>query len=209
MSGKLTLYQLPPSPNNMKVRIALGYKGLEYASVEINPMDRTKIIEVSTQPLAPVLDHDGHIVFDSGAILRYLDANFPETPRLFSSEYAKMKEIEKWELFVKADLSDPIRIVIGQFFSKSDDPDVMKQANRLLHNYTECIEDELKDKSFLTGDEMTAADVIAAPFVSFGMISEEVASGHPLAAFMKSHLSLGEKREKTREWVGRVLSCDK
>jgi hypothetical protein len=35
--SELTLYELPPSPNNMKVRIGLGFKGLQFASSTSSP----------------------------------------------------------------------------------------------------------------------------------------------------------------------------
>ena len=58
--SNLILHELTGSPNNVKVRIALGYKGLEYdrRPLELNdfPGDRSAVVKVSRQPRLPVLD---------------------------------------------------------------------------------------------------------------------------------------------------------
>jgi len=44
--SELTLYELPPSPNNMKVRVGLGFKGLQFErsvlKLDAFPGDRTR-----------------------------------------------------------------------------------------------------------------------------------------------------------------------
>ncbi len=118
MSKKLKLYELPPSPNNMKVRIALGYKKLDYERLPLQfddyPGDRTEIVKVSRQPLTPVLAHGDTVIFDSGAILRYLEANFPEAPTIFSGDIDTMRKIEEWEWMARTQIaksiSKPLRL---------------------------------------------------------------------------------------------------
>jgi hypothetical protein len=82
----LVLYDLGPSPNSMKVRVTLGYKGLPYRKIAVNSGNRAPVIKVSRQPLTPVLLHGGRAVYDSAGILRYLDANFPQAPSIFSMD---------------------------------------------------------------------------------------------------------------------------
>ena len=71
MSDTIQLYDIAPSPNNMKARIALDYKGLAYERIPVDPEDRSVVIEISRQPLTPVLVHEGRAIWDSAAILRY------------------------------------------------------------------------------------------------------------------------------------------
>ena len=54
MSNRLTLHELILSPNNVKARIALGYKGLEYEreALEFNELDkfpgnRSRVVQLS------------------------------------------------------------------------------------------------------------------------------------------------------------------
>ncbi|MGH2394904.1 MAG: glutathione S-transferase N-terminal domain-containing protein, partial [Candidatus Limnocylindria bacterium] len=64
-----TLLEFHRSPNSVKVRVALGYKGLEYEIREMMAADRAPMIEAAGWPLVPIL-LDGDVVMrDSAAIL--------------------------------------------------------------------------------------------------------------------------------------------
>lgn len=75
--------------NNLKVRAALEYKGLPYEFRTIEPRDRTELVRRLGQFLTPVMEHGETLLVDSGAILRYLDANFPKTPKLFGGSHGE------------------------------------------------------------------------------------------------------------------------
>ena len=209
MPDTLVLYDLAPSPNNIKVRIALNYKGLPFTKIPVDPQNRSEVIKVSTQPLTPVLVHDDRVVFDSGAILRYLDANFPATPRLFSTDYDTMHEIERWEGIGRREMSEPVEIVFEQFFKPKKDPSELERASRLLHDHTGVVEKRLAGVPWLVWETMTAADVTLAPMIWYGMLSPAVAALSPLHKFFAEGLSLGSGREKTRAWVTKVMSHDR
>jgi glutathione S-transferase len=193
----------------MKVRIALAYKGIAYEKVPVDAEDRTEVVRVSGQPLTPVLAHGERVVFDSAAILRYLEANFRDTPRLFSTDYATMHEIEDWESFARDELVEPVGIVFGQFFSESPDPAALGRASSLLHARSGRIEERLAKGRWLVGESMTAADVTAAPAVWYGMLPDEAAESSPVARFFAESLRLGDARDRARDWAARVMAYDR
>lgn len=82
----LIFHELSPSPNSTKLRMALRYKGIEFEAREIDPQNRQPLIELSGQELAPVIEHDGRTLYDSEAILHYLEANWREAPRLYAAD---------------------------------------------------------------------------------------------------------------------------
>jgi glutathione S-transferase len=209
MAEDLRLFDLHPSPNNMKARIALAYKGLSYDMIPVDPQDRGPVIEASGQPLTPVLMHGDLAVWDSGAILRHLDSAYPETPRLFSDDYAKIAEIEGWEMYGRSQVIEPIGMVIRQFFAGTEEAEVMERASKLLNVVTGRIEDQLNKTEWLAGDRMTAADITCAPCVWYGMVPEEGVEDNPIAPFFRKHLHLGEEREATRTWALKVMAYDK
>lgn len=204
----LTLYDLGPSPNNIKVRLALGYKALPYEKVPVNPEDRSRLVEISGQPLTPVLVHGDRVLFDSSAILRYLDANFRETPRLFSSDYDRIKEIEGWELWHRTELTKPIGIVFEQYFAQGTDPAAIEQAGALLATCAGQLAEALAATGYLVGDGVTAADLICAPFALYGMVDERMAGASPIAAHFRAHLRMPEEHAAVRDWVGRIMAYD-
>jgi maleylacetoacetate isomerase/maleylpyruvate isomerase len=65
-----------------RVRIALNMKGLEYEQVSIHLAKgrqyTPEFSEISPQNLVPVLEHDGQRLYQSPAIIQYLDEKFPQ-----------------------------------------------------------------------------------------------------------------------------------
>jgi glutathione S-transferase len=214
----LTLYELPPSPNSIKIRLALGLKQIECERKTISPMDRSTLVEVSGQPLAPVLvDGDseggGRVVFDSFAIMRYLDANNRDQgPRLYSADREAIRAIEDWESYARNSLGEVIGMIFGQAFAPEKDPSVIERANVLLNERVVRVEEALGDSDYLTGDAPNAADLTAAPFLLYGTLDPANHSGEgegfaSIQAFFANHLRLGEA-PKTRAWIARVMELD-
>lgn len=78
----IRLYQFAISHYCEKVRWALDFKGLKYQTHSLLPGQHINTISKLTgaDSSVPVLDHDGHIIQGSSAILDYLDKTFPEQP---------------------------------------------------------------------------------------------------------------------------------
>jgi len=98
-------------------------------------------------------------------------------------------------------------MIFVAMFAGRPDSEVGPNASRLLNDLTGRIEQRLDSNRFLFGDRMTAADITAVPYVYYGMQTAEQATG-PLAQFFREHLELGDGRQRTREWVERVLAFD-
>ncbi len=209
----IVLHEIPPSPNNVKARVALNYKKIPYIRSPLpfgeEGPDRSQIISVSRQPFTPVMVHGSTVIFDSGGILRYLEANFPKSPPLFSTDYETMRTIENWEMFGRTEVARPVGMIFGQAFAEGKDPGIIDQAHTLLHTATERIEKRLHDGPWLAGETMTAADVVCAAYVGLAMIKEDAAKANPIVAFFREHLRLEKDRDKTREWADRVLAFDR
>lgn len=204
----LTLYELPPSPNSIKVRLALGLKGIECVRQAINPADRAEVVKLSGQPLTPVLTDAGKVIYDSYAILRYLDANFRDQgPRLYSSERAAIQTIETWELFARCELGEVIGLIFGQLFAPSVDPAVITRANALFAERAAKLEAALDPGPYLCGAELNAADLTAAPFAYYGTLDPAQVPAGSIEAFFAAHLRLPEA-PRTRAWIERVMALD-
>lgn len=76
----MKLWELAPSPNNTKVRMALRYKGIPFEVAPVEPSDRAPVLAASGQEATPVIEDRGIVMPESEAILHYLDANYPDTP---------------------------------------------------------------------------------------------------------------------------------
>ncbi len=97
--AELLLHQYEVSPIAAKVSRALRYKGLAYEVQNYRVVDAGKIRKtISPTGKTPVLEDETGLVVDSTAILRHLDARYPEPPILPSSptDRARAHIIEDW-----------------------------------------------------------------------------------------------------------------
>jgi maleylacetoacetate isomerase len=82
----LKLYGYFRSSASYRVRIALSMKGLDYEQASIHLAKgrqySPEFSEVSPQNLVPVLEHDSRRLYQSLAIINYLDEKFPQPPLL-------------------------------------------------------------------------------------------------------------------------------
>src|SRR5215211_751393 len=93
MADVMTLYRAPFSTNVERVALALAHKGLDVESVVISYDDRSPVIEVSGQPLVPVLVDGDEVIADSVQILRHLEERWPDPP-LFPRDAARRTELD-------------------------------------------------------------------------------------------------------------------
>jgi len=213
MTTPLQLHELTPSPNSVKVRLGLGYKGLAYERCPIAldslPGNREVALKLSGQPRLPILVHGETVIFDSGAILRYVEANFRDTPRLVPEDYAAFGEMEEWEAWTRTGLGTPIGAVFQQLASGSPDPAALQAGNAAFHEATQRIEDRLGEVDYLAGTtHPTLADLTCVSRVYLSLATEQEARASQILAGMRSALHLGEGRERTRAWAEGLLEHD-
>jgi glutathione S-transferase len=159
---ELTVHGFETS-NNMKVRVALGFKQIPYEFATIDPADRKEIFRLSGQYLTPVLVHGERVVFDSAAILRYLEANFRDRPPLFGSSHREQWEIEDHELFARATLAAPMMEFVHHRVYGGDGEEAMRaRCSAEFSRHAGKLIESLEGREWLVGDRMTAADVTAA-----------------------------------------------
>ncbi|QDU66379.1 glutathione S-transferase family protein [Engelhardtia mirabilis] len=209
MTPKLRLHQIAFSPNSIKIRLALGLKGLEHELVAVDPMDRSGVLALTGQPLTPTIEHGDVRLFGSGAILRYIDANFPEQgPRLFSPDRDGMRAIEEWERR-SGEMVSAVGALLGLFLAGTSDAETSAAASKATHERTADLEARLAESPWLVGDAVTAADLTCAPVLYYAAVPEAAAAGSPLHAYFREHLRLGEGRENTRAWIDRCMAFDR
>jgi maleylacetoacetate isomerase len=85
----MRLYSFFRSSAAFRVRIALNLKGVDYETVTVDLPSAAhrapEFLALNPQATIPTLDDDGTILWQSLAIIEYLDARFP-TPRLIPAE---------------------------------------------------------------------------------------------------------------------------
>ena len=172
---RLQLYSLP-TPNGVKVSIALEELGLPYEPhlVSFQTDDQLTPEFLSLNPnnkIPAIIDPDGPggaplPLFESGAILVYLAE---KTGRLIPQDPARRYETLQWVMFQMGGIG-PMFGQVG-FFHKFADKDYedkrprdryLNESKRLLG----VLEQRVTGRAWIMGDEYTIADIAIWPWVN-------------------------------------------
>jgi glutathione S-transferase len=198
----LMLYRAPFSTNVERVALALAHKGLQVESVVISYEDRSPVIAVSGQELVPVLVDGDEVIPDSVRILRHLETRWPDPP-LFPREPARRAELavfldwfnEVWKL-------DPNTI---EEELERDDPDEEKVAPHAarMRASLDRFEAMLDGRDHLFGDDFSAADCAAFPFLKYGKLRDPD-DDELFHRILMDNLRLEGNHPRLSAWIDRV-----
>lgn len=203
----ITLWQLAPSFNSRKVRYALGIKGVPYTTREVGDENVHEVVSLSGQPMTPVLDHNGVVMFDSGAIVRYIDANIPG-PRLFSSNIDEMRQIEQWESNSRQLLLAPYLRMSGQVRTGEMNQTILDESKQSYFDGARQVEQALNEHGVLIGDSLTAADIFCACYLAYGFLTEAEAGKRPPMVWALNNISLAQDMPALSTWFERLRAVE-
>lgn len=99
---KPKLYQYAACPFCNKVRSLLEYKGVDFETIEVHPLNKKEIAFSADYRAVPIyIDSTGTQVNDSTPIMRRIDQEFPERPVFTSDEETETRWITWSEKYVK------------------------------------------------------------------------------------------------------------
>jgi glutathione S-transferase len=201
MADVMTLYRAPFSTNVERVALALAHKGLDVDSVVISYEDRSPVIEVSGQPLVPVLVDGGEVIADSVRILRHLEERHPDPP-LFPRDRARRAELDVFlEWFNEVWKVAPNAIEEELERDDPDDERVTALAARMRASL-DLFEALLDGRDHLFGD-FSAADCAAFPFLKFGKLRDPE-DDELFHRILEEHLRLDDGYPRLSAWIDRV-----
>jgi len=174
----LKLHYHPLSTYARRVRIALIEKGIPAELVEVDMPARAHrspaYLALNPYGRVPTLEEDGFILFESTAILDYLEATHPSPPlvpadargRALVSMHMKLCDIQ---------LARQTGVIIfpKRFLPKDrwDEP-AMAQAKKDIEKHLDIVDAQLKGKQYVVGDRYSLVEVCYTPFVEFFPLME-------------------------------------
>lgn len=174
----LTLHHHPFSTFSRRVRIALIEKNIGCELVEVDMMAGAHRGEayrkLNPYGRVPTLEDDGFVLYESTAILEYLEATHPQPPlvpadargRALVAMHMKLCDIQL------ARQSGTI-IFPKRFLPKERwDEAAMAQAKKEIEKHLVILDSQLAGKSYLVGDRYSLAEVCYTPFVEFFPLME-------------------------------------
>jgi len=183
MSG-FVVHSVPGSPFGRAVLAMLEEKGAPYRLAALRPGSSKSPEHLARHPFGrvPVLEHDGFLLYETQAILRYLDRVLPE-PALTPTDVrgaARMDQvmnISDWYLFQGVcNVIGFQRIVAPRFLGLTPDEAAIEAAMPQARTVFAELSRLLGEQPFIAGDALTLADLQAAPQMGFLLPTPEWAT---------------------------------
>jgi glutathione S-transferase len=199
----IQVYRIPFSTNVERVALALGLKGLTAEWIDVDPRDRSPVRDVSGQDLVPVaVFGDGAVLADSTAILEEVERRHPDPP-LYPADEAARAQVEifvDWFNRVWKRAPNDLDAELGRA-----EPDAARvlALERELSSSRDLFERLLAGRGYLFGDRPSVADIVAFPFLKYGLIFDPN-DDEPFHKILIEHLALGASYPRLEAWVRRV-----
>jgi glutathione S-transferase len=206
--SNITVYGIPGSPFLRSVEIALKEKHLPYQLSVMSPADMKTSEHLERHPFGriPMFEQDGFRLYESQAIIRYVDDVFPDPPLVPPDPRARARMnqvigIIEWYLFPKAAAPIGFQRIIGpKLLGLPSDEKIVADAMPMARTCIAELERLLGDAAYFGGDKISIADIMLG--AQLDLLSEcdegrDLISGTPLQTWldrMRSRQSFAETR---------------
>jgi glutathione S-transferase len=204
----ITLYWGSGSPFSWQVLLALEHKRLPYES-QLLHFDKQEpqspqMRKMNPRGRVPVLKDNDYVVFESVAVLYYLDQKYPQIPIFgLSPEEAGviMRVICEFQAYAEPSLQ---KIVAAVFSDQvSDDIEELTDAMHIVGREARTIEGRLSKEQWIVGENYTALDMVIFPWIQL----LRRAMNRPSAAELGARfLPMERNYPALARWISRIES---
>ena len=179
--NEFVIHGVPGSPFGRAVMVALEEKGAPYRLAPVVPGTMRTPEHLACHPFGrvPYVEHGGFTLYETAAIVRYVDRVLPE-PKLTpanpqaAARMDQLMNINDWYLF--QGVSNVIafhRIIRPRFMGLDADEDAIAAAMPKAHVVFGELSQLLGRGPYFVGESITLADVILAPQLDFFVATPE------------------------------------
>ena len=174
MSG-FVVYSIPGSPYGRAVLATLHEKGIDFRFAPLTPGANRAEPYLSRHPFGriPAFEHDGFLLYETQAILRYLDRVRP-APTLVPGDAQSAARMDQligicdWYLFQGVgNVIGFQRVVAPKIMGLTPDEEAIAAAMPKAHTVMAELSRLLGNKTYLAADTVTLADLMIAPQLDF------------------------------------------
>jgi glutathione S-transferase len=173
--SEFTVHSIPGSPFGRAVLATLEEKGADYRLSPVAPGTLRSPEHIARHPFGrvPVMEHDGFMLYETQAILRYLDRIIaaPALTPADSKAAALMDQainVSDWYLFQGVGNVIGFQRVVGpKLMGLTPDEAAIEAAMPRAHMVFQELSRLLGDKPYFVGDSLSLADLHLAPHVEF------------------------------------------
>jgi len=190
----IVIHGVPGSPYVRKPILACEEKGVPWTLKAMGMGENKGADYLKINPFGrlPTIEHDGFVLYEAQAILRYIDAAFdgpaltPADPKAMA-RMSQVMNIIDW--YVMPSLSAGIgwNRIVAPIFGMPVDEDAVKAAIPLARTCIQALEEILGSNRYFAGDQVSLADLAAISHLDLVPASPEGAeliAGSPLLAWI-------------------------
>jgi glutathione S-transferase len=179
--SEFIVHAIPGSPFSRSVMAALEEKGASWRLAPVVPGTMRSPEHLARHPFGrvPVLEHDGFSLYETQAILRYLDRTLP-TPALSPSDARRLARMDQvmnindWYLFHGVGNVIVFHRVVGpRVMGLPADQKAIEAAMPKARIVFSELARLLGEQEFFAGDSLSLADLLVAPPISFFTLTPE------------------------------------
>lgn len=200
---ELRVHRVPYSTNVERVALALAHKGLTATWVDVDPADRGALVALSGQDLVPVLEAGDEVVADSTAILRWLDDRYPGVP-LWPQDPAERAGADIAVAWFNEVWKRAPNAIDAELGTPRPDAGAIDAWSAELAATLPWFEALLGDRDFLLGDRLGVLDVVAFPFLKYGVLPPGPGDPDRFHTVLHEHLPVAGRLPRLEAWVARI-----
>jgi glutathione S-transferase len=171
----MKIYGHPWSINTRKVLALLAEKGerAELSLVMLPKGEHKLAAHVALHPFAkvPVLEDSGFVLYESGAINRYLERKFP-TPALVPTDDSGRALVDQWLSVWDSYFSPPagaliLETLFRRYLGGETDRAVVESSRERMDAALAAADRQLEQTAFLAGPSFSLADLHLMPYLEY------------------------------------------
>ena len=196
------------SPNSWRTLLGLEVKGLKYNSnlLEFSKREHhtPDMLALNPRGQLPILKDGNHAVYESIAILAYLDQQNPEKP-LFGKTPLETGFIWQRVFEIENYLCTPLMEIIRPIFfdDVNDNLDSIEKAASYVHAEFKTMETLLASSNYLAGETISAADVVVFPVIQALLRALSLEEAQTLEL---SFTPFEQKYPNIASWIDRITN---
>jgi glutathione S-transferase len=160
----IKIHGVPPSSFTWTARLACHEKGIDY---ELVPTMPTAAEPLNPFRKIPVLVHGELVLYETTAIVRYLDRTFTG-PALWPADSVGMARCDQWVSAVCDSLVNAsLRYIAARFGFLPVPPEMQRLYLDRTREIVPIFDRQLAQSRWLAGEQLSAADLFLAPLVSY------------------------------------------
>jgi glutathione S-transferase len=171
----MKLYGNPGSTCTRKVLATLAEKGqaIDMQVIDLGKGEHKQPAYLVHQPFGqvPALEDEGFHLYESRAIIRYLDEVMPGA-KLTPADSRGRARMEQWmsvetSNFTPGAMKIIYQVVFGRWRGQSPDMDKVEEGRVQAGRALDVLERTLADSSYLVNDQFTLADICFMPYLEY------------------------------------------